>query len=177
MSEPIENLYFNWLCAKVIHTEVPTPSNSHWKLMRKLYTTEYVFVLPNDKNRADDGVELRLDFLREARVRDEEPWHHEPCCVLEMLIAFAYRANFQFEEVTPQEWFWFFLGNLGLADFVDANYNEAIVTDILDRFVWRTYRFNGAGGSILPMKNAPRDQREVEVWYQMVDYAAANDLI
>lgn len=170
MSEPIENLYFNWLCAKVTHVKVPTPSNTHWKLLRKLHTTEYVFVLPNDKNRADDGVELRLDFLREARVRDEEPWHHEPCSVLEMLIAFAYRAAFQFDEVTPQEWFWLFLKNMGLADFVDSHYREGKATDILERFVWRTYASNGVGGSIFPMRDPPQDQRQVEIWYQLFDY-------
>lgn len=173
MTEPIENLYFNWLCAKVTHTNVPTPSNSHFKLFRRLHTTEYVWVIPNDKNRADDGVELRLDFLREARVQDEEPWHHLPCSVLEMLIALAYRADFHFEEVNAPQWFWFFLGNLGLADFVDSNYNDAVTVDILDKFVWRTYEPNGQGGSIFPMNDPPRDQREVEIWYQLWEYTEA----
>jgi len=177
MPEPIENLYFNWLCAKVTHVEVPTPSLTHWKLLRKMYATEYVYILPNDKNRAEDGVELRDNFLREARVPDEAPWHDLPCSVLEMFIAFSYRAEFQFDQISANQWFWFILGNMGLADANDAAYDDIYVTDVLEKFIWRTYKFNGGGGGMFPILRPTEDQRHVEIWYQFSEYAAAIGLI
>ena len=94
MDEPIEESYFNWLCAKVLSVEVPI----YFELMRILYRTEFVWVLERDQNRAEDGLELREDFLRETGLDPEPEWLESECSIFEMLYAFAKRANFQTDD-------------------------------------------------------------------------------
>lgn len=169
MNEPIENLYFNWLCAKVNRVENPTPSLTFWNLLRQLHSTEYVWLVSGDDNRAEDGVELRTEFLTEANLPYPREWESVGCSVLEMLIAFSRRAQFNAGE-TPEYWFWSFLTNLGLDEANDAsNAPPEIIDDILYNFVWRCYEENGVGG-LFPMKNPPANQKEVEVWYQFCEY-------
>jgi hypothetical protein len=168
LEEPIESLYFNWLCAKVMRVDVPTPSLTYWKLLRELQNTEFVWKIPMDDNRAEDGKELRNEFLLEARIQTDEEWFHIGCSILEMFIAFSKRAAF-ITDRSPQEWFWEFIGNLGLASFNDAGFNLFILTDILYTFIWRTYDYHGNGG-MFPIRHPRRDQREVEIWYQFCDY-------
>jgi len=165
MSEPIDERYFNWLCAKVLSVDVPI----YWDLMRIMYKTEFVWVIEGDKNRAEDGVELRQDFLRQAFIKNDPHWFNSPCSVLEVLIAFANRAWFQ-TDIPSKEWFWTFMVNLGLDEFrqVSAS-DERVIDDILYAFIWRTYDDNGHGG-MFPMRWPQRDQREVEIWYQFCEY-------
>lgn len=169
MDEPLDNLYFNWLCAKVIRVEVPTPSLTYWKLFRKLYCTEYVWLLSGDDNRAEDGLELREEFLVESRLREEEPWRSGPCSIFEMLIAFSRRAEFNAGK-TPAFWFWHFLENLGLNEANDASdISDEEIDEILHTFIWRCYDSCGHGG-LFPMEHPKYDQREIEVWYQFNQY-------
>ena len=174
MEEPLENLYFNWLCAKVLYLENPTPSLTYWKLFRKLYSTEYVWLVPGDDNRLEEGLELRDEFLTESRLPEDPSWRYGLCSVFEMLIAFSRKAEFNAGE-TPQWWFWHFLENLGLREASDASeITEKEIDEILYNFVWRGYDFNGNGG-ICPMDFATVDQRETEVWYQFCEYLVAID--
>lgn len=169
MSEPLENLYFNWLCAKVMRVEVPTPSLTYWKLLTELHNTEFVWLLSGDDNRAEDGLELRPEFLLESNLEADPEWIHLGCSLFEMLLAFSRRAAFQTEE-SAQEWFMHFLENMGLAEFNDArNFTAAEVGEYLYTLVWRTYSYDGRGG-LFPIKNPPHDQREVEIWYQFCEY-------
>lgn len=174
MSEPLENLYFNWLCAKVIRLENPTPTLRYDKLLRILHTTEFVWLLPGDDNRAEDGKELRRNFLYEAEAPDNPEWRALSCSVFEMLVAFSKRAEFS-TDVSNRQWFWEFIENLGLLQFNDAsNVTPEDVADILYTFVWRQYPPNGWGG-LFPLEGPHRDQREVEIWYQFCDYLTDQD--
>jgi hypothetical protein len=171
MTEPLDNLYFNWLCAKVLWIEVPTPSLKFDKLFRILYNTEFVWLIPGDDDRAEDGVELRQHFLDASLIASEHhTWTHLSCSVFEMLLAFSQRCEFA-TDVAFLEWFWEFIRNLGLSTFNDATYDEdwTKVDEILYNFVWRQYDYNGQGG-ICPLEISHRDQTEVEVWYQFCDY-------
>lgn len=169
MPEPLENVYFNWLCAKVNRVDHPTPSLTYWKLFRQLHNTEYVWLLSGDDNRAEDGVELRTEFLTLTGLPYNEDWETVGCSVLEMLIAFANRAQFNAGE-TLVYWFWEFLSNLGLSDANDASeMSEQDIDDILSTFIWRTYDGRGNGG-LFPMEFSEHDQREVEIWYQFCEY-------
>ncbi len=58
----------------MIHVEVPTPSLTYWKLFRTLYSTEFVWLLSGDDNRAEDGLELREEFLLESNIPDDPQW-------------------------------------------------------------------------------------------------------
>lgn len=173
MNEPIEETYFNWLYSKVASTDVPTPSTTHWHLLRELHRTEFVWLLSGDDNRAEDGLELRREFYNAMRFtfQEEFPWEHVGCSVLEMLIAFSRRAEFQ-TNIPSRDWFWKFLENLDLHELDDAHYDEGFipyVDDVLDRFIWRTYGKNGEGG-LFPLRFTGNDQTKVEIWYQFAEY-------
>lgn len=174
--EPIEHEYFNWLIAKIKKrpTSWSTPTQSYWKLMRELQNTEFVWIVPMDDNRAEDGLELRREFVRETQVDTDPDWMHIGCSILEMMVAFARRADFATDRGT-RDWFWEFLGNLGLADLNDAsNFDPQVVSEVLDRFIWRTYDYYGIGG-MFPIRDAQHDQRKVEIWYQFCEYLISQE--
>lgn len=176
MNEAVEDIYFNWLCAKVEHVENPTPSLTHWKLLKKLHHTKFVWILSGDDNRAQDGVDLRYVFLTEAGIDVDPEWYEIDCSMLEMLIAFAKRLEWQ-TDYSQKHWFWMMLGNLDIQDLNDAKFNrraEEIVDEILDSFIWRTYDYNGLGG-LFPLREPEHDQTGVEIWYQFCEYLIEQD--
>lgn len=167
MKKPLDDLYFDWLSAKVIIGSNGSPT--FFKLLKILYDTEFVWVLLGDDNRTADGQELREDFVQESGISVDSEWINDPCSVLEMMIALAKRAEFQIGLSVP-EWFWMFINNLRLSDFNDDTpvlYNEVSV--ILDNFIWRTYDYDGTGG-MFPLRDPPEDQTNVELWYQLSEY-------
>lgn len=173
MSEPLEHEYFNWLCAKVVDhfndvNGVETLSYS--TLLMALYTTEFVWMIVGDDNRAEDGKDLRAEFLLELDIPDNPQWRIETgCSILEMLIAFSRRAEYQ-TDIPAREWFWEFINNLGFLEMSDSSLLTAQdIQEFLEPFIWRTYEMDGSGG-LFPMKHPHRDQREVEIWYQFCDY-------
>jgi hypothetical protein len=164
MEKPFEELYFNWLYTKVASVDNPTPSLTYWTLMRDLHSTEFVWLVSGDDNRAEEGIELRKEFIREAYLDEELPWMHIPCSVLEMLVAFSRVAAFETGD-SPRDWFWRFLTNLDLDHLTDAESNiSRRVADRLEHLVWRTFRHDGLGG-MFPIRSTPNDQRTVEIWY------------
>lgn len=166
MEEPIEEVYFEWLCAKVM----PKSSDNYNGLLQVLHRTEFVWVVVGDKNRAEDGLELRLDFLRETNYLREREWFECGCSVLECLIAFAKRASFQ-TDISVEEWFWTFIRNLGLEEYRRISESDIpVITEVLEAFVWRNYKSNGDGGGLFPMRSPEKDQRKVEIWYQFCEY-------
>lgn len=174
MSEPIENLYYNWLCARVVDVRETSPSLTYWMLCKQLHKTEFVWLLSGDDNRAEDGKELRREFLMQAFLPDDTEWRFSiPCSVLEMLIAFSRRAEFMTDRALGK-WFWRFIDNLNLKDFSDANFIKEAVDEVLEVFIWRLYDYDGAGG-LFPLKNPSKDQRETELWYQFCEYLVEQD--
>jgi hypothetical protein len=177
MDEPIENTYFNWLCAKIIYNTHPTPSLTFWNLFTILHKTEFVWLLSGDDNRAEDGLELREEFILETNVPDDPEWRVGTvvgCSMFEMLIAFSRRAEFM-TDISYLSWFWEFLENLGLKELNDgADISHEGVTEVLDRFIWRTYDVNGRGG-MLPLDRPKHDQREIQIWYQFCEYLVDQD--
>lgn len=172
MNEPIEEAYFNWLCAKVLTVTVPI----YWGLMRILHQKEFSWIVTGDKNRAADGVELRDDFFRETHLPMDESWYAQPCSIFEALLAFANRASFQMDE-PARDWFWKFMTNLDLDEYRQVYEEDVpIIEDILDTFVWRTYEPSGHGG-MFPMRWPQHDQREVEIWYQFCQYVDDQGLL
>jgi hypothetical protein len=169
MDEPIEETYFKWLYHKVASVDFPTPSLTYWALLRELHNTEFVWLLPGDDNRAEDGIDVRKEFLNQMRFARDEEWLRIPCSVLEMLIAFSRRAEFQ-TDMPAREWFWIFMSNLELEELNDAASGvDRKVAEILDRLIWRTYRRDGYGG-LFPLHHTDHDQRKVEIWYQFAEY-------
>lgn len=170
----LDDAYFEWLYSHIGPLQNRNPHRNYWKLCRKLYSTEFIWFVPNDDNRVEDGKELRLEFLDSTRHPLDDPrglWREIGCSVFEMLIALSRRAAFE-SEGTDLEWFWRFMHNLELDEYSDAVYEISIdeeVTEVLDRLINRTYRRNGEGG-LFPLRHSRRDQRKVELWYQMSSY-------
>lgn len=176
MNEPIEETYFNWLCAKVMSVEVPTPSLTYYRLLNEMHHTEFVWLLSGDDNRAEDGLDLRTEFVNTTGNDPDPEWDTLGCSVLEMCIALCRRV--ELDTGTPsREWFWTFMENLGLAQYNDASGPEfRNVSDILFQFIWREYEPNGQGG-VFPLLYPQEDQREVEIWYQFCSFWAEKDYI
>lgn len=170
MLEPLENMYFNWLYAKVHTLKTSTPSLAFDTLFKTLHNLEFVWLLPGDDNRAEDGKELRREFLIMGEFPDDLEWRTQiPCSVFEMLVAFSIRA--EKNTGTPaRDWFWEFLRNLNLSEANDASgIDPEEIQEVIDLFIWRNYPDNGDGG-LFPLREPTRDQTELEVWEQFCDY-------
>lgn len=173
-----EDTYFHWLYS-LIKPEIDDDF-LHWLLIKHLYKRTFYWSVPNDDNRAADGKKLRDMY------RDEEDDYCRgipfgECNILEMIIGLSIRCNDMMFE--PDEgnmiskWFWEMINNLGLMDFTDDAYfdlgGSREVDKIIDRLLDRTYRRNGKGG-LFPLQNPKKDQRKVELWYQMSTYLLEN---
>lgn len=174
MNGPIDESYLQWLYAQSGFTDSLNPSRTNWSLALQLHKKEFVWLVPNDDNRAADGRALRLLFLQENKIREPDPgWLNAGCSMLEMLIGLSLRLHFITSEA-PSDWFWKLLENIGI-DISASNDRrwsaglEAEIDNILNRVIWRTYSTNGEGG-LFPLPNTDRDQRHVEIWYQMSEY-------
>lgn len=167
MGEPIDEVYFKWLCAKV--TDTFAPLHTDISLLVGLYKTEFVWTLSGDDNRAVDGQYLRREFLEQTQMPSEQYFLNYTCSVLEMLIAFSRRASFQTDD--PEfEWFWIMVDNLGLRDLSGTEEENAIeFSEILDTFIWREYSDLGYGG-LFPLRSSPNNQKSVEILYQFYEY-------
>jgi len=172
MEEPIEESYFNWLCAKVRNNPIPV----YLDLFRLLHKVEFIWTVQGDKNRAADGKELREYFCSNGFIEPDLNWLQEPCSIFEMLIALSDRANFQ-TDIPIKDWFWRFISNLKLEDFRRVSRSdEAKIHDILYTLVWRLYDDHGNGG-LFPLRNPKQDQRKIEIWYQMFEYIDDQGLV
>lgn len=168
--EPLDESYLNWLYSQVASVRTRAKSRTYWKLLRALFTVEFQWIVPNDDNRLEDGRALRLEFLEARGIRDADPaWLQLGCSFLEVLVALSRRLSFETDE-TNAKWFWVMIENLGMELWVDSKeLCEAKVDRIVNQVIWRTYRPNGDGG-LFPLKNPRRDQRTVEIWYQLNEY-------
>lgn len=171
MNEQVESAYFNWLAHFFVDTRNHDQSVSFWNLFRILHGTEFVWILPMDENRADDGKDLRKQFILLSGVKDDPEWRDMPCSMLEMLVAFARRCE-EATEVPARDWFWEMLRNLGLSELSDAvEIEPQDVAWILEQFMAREFDDHGNGG-MFPLNTPKRDQRNVDIWYQFCDYLA-----
>lgn len=174
MSEPLDETYLTWLYTKVGLDKELGPRFTRWSLLRQLHKTEFVWFVPNDDNRVEDGRDLRYEFLDEFSITwVDEFWMRLGCSVLEMLVALSRRLSFE-AEGEPSDWFWKMIDNLGLAGLTDHRYHlphiPKQVEDVVNQLIFRTYEFDGSGGGLFPLKFPDKDQRQVEIWYQLSAY-------
>jgi hypothetical protein len=67
---------------------------------------------------------------------------------------------------------WFFK-NLGDDDDFPTGQAGMLVEQKINRVLERTYKPNGEGG-LFPLKNTCKNQKRVEIWYQMNSYIHEN---
>lgn len=157
----------------------------YWRLIRRLYSKEYYWIVKNDANRCEDGLFLRQVFA-ESLGYDLEKVRSEidmPCSVLEMMVAFANRIekDVMWEPDKGDRtafWFWKMLANAGVdpTRYSDEYFNGETMVELnsmLDRVLSRRYTRDGKGG-FFPLANNKKDQRRVELWYQMQFWIGEN---
>lgn len=146
------------------------PINQNPELFEVAWDMEYIPTIPNDKNRYQDGVDLRASYVRNSRARSLPPIGK--CTMLEFLIGLAIRLNeADYDPEMPNRagpWFWALIDNLGI---IEAN--RPRIEEAFTKINTRNYSSDGYGG-LFPLRNPKEDQRKVEVWYQMQAYLMEN---
>ena len=170
IQDGINNEYFEWLFDMVCGNRFSSHI-SFRKLLTYLHSTVFSYSIPNDANRADDGISLRYRFVTE---RDYDTDYVDdlggPCTILEMVAALALRCEETLMDDPnigdrTSQWFWNMIVNLGLGDMYDENYDENYVDEVVMRFLRREYDPDGKGG-LFTIRNCPRDLRTVAIWHQ-----------
>lgn len=175
-SGTLDERYLTWIHRQLEPDTQRNPARSHWLLLKQLNAKEFTWFIANDDNRLYDGLDIRQEFIDAEEGGDVDGiWLSEACSFLEMLVALCHRISFETEQEVDY-WFWQILDNLKLRKFVDGVMDEQsaqIVDDILDDVIQRNIEPNGERG-MFPLKHAVRDQRQVEIWYQMSQYIMEN---
>jgi hypothetical protein len=166
------NGYFQWLTDKC-----EPPTDNYNKLFWQLFNTEFIYSIPLDGNRAEDGISLRYRYGKECNV-DERIVASEidicPCSVLEMIVALAIRVeeNIMYDaEIGDRThcWIWVMITNLGLEDCTDEKMmddEDPYVRRCLDIFMQRKYDKDGFNGGLFVINDQTKDLRKTEIWYQ-----------
>lgn len=168
----LDERYLDWLYSQVATVKTRPRTRTYWSLFRHLYDTIFVAIVPHDENRVADAQDLRYEFLADCEdVQGDPEWMRAPCTMFELLLILARQLAFEMDD-KQQMWFWHLMQVLDLEPFNDHEYDnqvQEVVTDTLERVVWRTYSPNGEGG-LFPLRNPHQDQRQVELWYQLNAY-------
>lgn len=159
---PADYAYYEWLVSQI---HIPN-DKTYMGLFEIMHNYDFVWTVPNDDNRVQDGLDLRTEFLDGTRKHIER----EGVSMLEVLVALSRRVAFTAGGEAPG-WAWRLLKNLRLTKAYDPMTDDKAsrVTDILEAVVWRTYRRDGFGG-FFPLRDPHDDQTKVEIWYQLNAY-------
>jgi len=154
--------YYAWLVSQIY---VPN-GKSFGDLFELMHNLEFVWTIPNDDNRVQDGLDLRPEFAN-GKVSDLVL---EGVTFLEVLVSLSRRLEFT-ADGDASLWAWRLIKNLRLHKCTDPLTDGRLsrAKDILDAVIWRTYERDGQGG-FFPLHNAVEDQTKVEIWYQMNAY-------
>lgn len=169
-TQPLDETYLIWLYSQVADPDLKEPSLTFWKLFRELFTKEFVWTIPNDDNRLEDGKALRQEFiLDECLEAVDRDWVELGCSFLELMVGLSRRLAFE-AGGEPYYWFWVLAENLNLHVYSDdRRLIKTHINKALEQVIFRTYEKNGRGG-FFPLRHPGRDQRKVELWDQMGAY-------
>jgi len=170
VAQPLDESYFEWLYNQVADPHIEDPSLTYWNILRRLYGREFVWTVPHDENRSEEGKQLRNEFIEDLGLKHvDRNWMNLGCSMFELMVGLARRLQFEVEG-EPHYWFWTLMDNLGISQYSDdQRIPTGRIEKILDTVIDRTYKRNGLGG-FFPLKHAEKDQRKVELWYQLNAY-------
>jgi hypothetical protein len=174
LRDRIKNEYFEWLLGMARTTRY-SDGVSFTKLLRLLHDIEFEYVMVKDRNRAEDGIDLRYRFAYEYDgIENAERYLTGPCSMLEMMVALAIRCEEDMMEDTRYgdrtgQWFWGMIVSLGLGGMTDSRFDESFIRETIDRFLDRKYAPNGKGG-LFTIRDHSVDMRKVEIWTQLLWY-------
>lgn len=161
--------YRNWLVS--LACTLCEGFGDYHELFEYLYSREFVYTIPMDRNRAADGICLRDSFADTygyLGIRDDL---NMPCNMLELMISVADRCEKQFmsdAELGDRTGMWLYemLSSLKLEDLTDGYFDYARARRAIDVLLAHSYCRNGRGG-LFTVKNRNVDMRKAEIWYQM----------
>lgn len=157
--------YFVWLMEKI-----PGVNRQEAK---RMFEKEFYAVIPNDGNRITDGYNLRQQYMFEKNEQLPSA-EEEPVTFLEVMIVLAEKMSYLMEDKLDPEvndagrWFTEMLDHLGKPRD-RMKWDEYRWDDAMETVMNRMYSSSGAGG-LFPRINPEKDQRKVELWYQMNGY-------
>jgi hypothetical protein len=177
--ELFKTRYFAWLYGYILPGVPHVPAGNYTYVCQRMHMKVFKALVPHDSNRVGDAAELRDEFASEKQLDEigRVDLLLPDATILEVLIALAKRANFMIER-TEMQWFLIFLDNLHLAELTDDACVPGIETTIdrrLNRFNDRYYDARGHGG-LFPLNSTDKDQRHVELWYQMGAFMTENNM-
>lgn len=168
--------YFNWLCKLIDHGG---KVKIYKKTLALLHEQDFIYILPKDGNRFEDGIELRYRYGSEHGISYQEiadRLDRRACSVFEMMVALAVRMEDHImydpdKGDRQSKWFWVMFENLGLKPMTNSKFDEhySDILEIIDRLNYREYEPDGTGGLFIthdPTKN----MLDEEIWYQMQQY-------
>ena len=167
----VEEAYMHYLCDNVFDLK----HHNYNKLLNRLQHISFRWSIYMDKNRESDGRRLRREFYDQYYIGEETLYRDErTASVLEVMIALAIRINQEYigkhkSSIYISALFWQMIESLSLSHMDDNHYSEDIVNSNIDNFLNRTYLPNGYGG-LFGMNNTIRDQRNIEIWSQAMEY-------
>ena len=176
-SHPVSGDYLLWLAPQIRGEDDGNPNRTYEGLVAIMYETEFVWLVANDDNRKADGLDLRVEFCNEQDIPKRQTeafldknYPDPPCSFLEVLIGLSRRLAFAAGDNAPG-WAWILMHNLDLHRITDpvGRGKARQAKDILQTCIYRNYDPDGRGG-FFPLANPDRDQRQVEIWYQLPDY-------
>lgn len=173
-TESIQQQYYWWVLGLV---GIKNGHTSYSMLLSLLYFTEFRWSISKDRNRAEDGIDLRRRFLLDtgiAQYESIEIWEDDPCSVLEMMVALSLRCENQImadQDAGDRagQWFMEMLKSLGLACMTDEHFDKQETINIINRFLNRDYLRNGHGG-LFTICSERWDMRSIDIWYQMMHW-------
>lgn len=170
---------------KWIISFVDTPDNVLWYdysfLIDLLFNITFTWFdddVKLDKNRAEDGYDLRVKFddIMGTNLVDVLDSYGIKVNVLEVLIALAIRCETDIMGEGKNNyglWFAHFLKNLDLLCEKNSDFDEHRSSKIIEIWLDREYNFDGSGG-LFPIRNPKIDQRHEEIWVQMSSWLIEN---
>ena len=178
-----ETSYFQWLCDLV---RCDQDDKSYYNLLGMMYETPFEVKIDNDINRAVDGNEFKGAYILDVYVAEEQKnidfniSAEQNCSILEMIMGISKRMAFELAEDESEDfdfyrYFWEILENLGLKQYDDVQFGDNFVRckieirEILNKLNERKYKKSGEGG-MFPLLFAEKNQKKVEIWYQMQAY-------
>lgn len=173
----VRNEYFYWMVDLVCGRQ-ESNYTSFLKLLEHLHTIEYRYLIPKDRNRAEDGKDLRRHFALsngyERTIDSVIDALDGPCSVLEMLMALAIRCEETIMDDATRgdrtgQWFWGMIVNLGIGDMTDIRFDPDIVDEAIGRFLNHEYAPDGEGG-LFRIRGCRYDLRKIEIWIQLCWY-------
>ena len=170
--EELNDEYLEWMY-NIVCDDNYADTTYHY-LFACLYDIEFIYVMPMDASRAEDGVDLRYRFGYDrgydqtliASYLDDHP-----CSVLEMMVALSIRCEEHIMD-NPDlgnrvgQWFWTMIVNLELGEMTDSKFDVDYVENQVCRFMYRDIERDGKGG-LFRIHNPRRDMRTADIWYQL----------